>query len=165
MLMGNLTPKSVHARPHSAMYFKNHGLDTGLQLIEAGQVGIVSYRSNINDLTTDRTAAVEEMDTIAIDGLEGEGDTNDGTPEGEEMDTPAENILIPDFVGENGSIDRTSEVEENDAPEVSVNVRIGVKDLPDHLVTKCGRDNIGVDEGRITRVQNAKTGRCYAARF
>ena len=80
------------------------------------------------------------------------------------MDAPAENSLIPEL-GENGSIDRTSEVEENDAPEVSVNVRIGVKDLPDHLVTKCGRANIGVDEGRITRVQNAKTGRCYAARF
>ena len=38
-----------------------------------------------------------------------------------------------------------------------VNDQIGVKDLPDHLVTKCGRAKICVDEGRITRV-HAETG-------
>ena len=40
--------------------------------------------------------------------------------------------------------------------------RLRMKDLPDNLVTKCGRAKICVDEGRVSRVQNKFTGTvCY----
>ena len=38
------------------------------------------------------------------------------------------------------------------------NQRIGMKDLPDNLVTKCVRAKINVDEGRETIVKDLQTG-------
>ena len=46
--------------------------------------------------------------------------------------------------------------EKNENP--TQNQRVGIKDLPDNLVTKYGRAKICVDEGRVTRVQNKQTG-------
>ena len=46
------------------------------------------------------------------------------------------------------------EANENPIP----NQRVGMKDLPDNLVTKYGRAKICLDEGRVTRVQNKQTG-------
>ena len=82
---------------------------------------------------------VETAESEYVENLCKEADNIEANDISEEQEY-AENLCI--------------EANENPIP----NQRVGMKDLPDNLVTKYGRAKICVDEGRVTRVQNKKTG-------
>jgi hypothetical protein len=101
--------------------------------------------------TEKETETDEEQPEKAVEG--------DNTEEQQEVSVEKELESIeelPEVVVEN-------EIEDISGHQGEIaNQRIGMKDLPDHLVTKCGRAKICVDEGRIDRVQNKFTGTvCY----
>ena len=131
----------------------------------------------LNDNSSEPRANVEteENSTNGVDAAtEVERERNAVEKTNVEEVGPIEKIVVEENEHEdagnneeqNDRDNKVSEVHnsENEDPANTDRVpgRLRMKDLPDNLVTRCGRAKICVDEGRVSRVQNKFTGTvCY----
>ena len=119
------------------------------QEFEVNHTDHVPIESSKKDGTADMMEDEEDMtNEVTSKPVEKETEINEEAVNNSE-ETEKENLEVHEIYDEEE--DESSTTNSNDN-------HMGMKDLPDHLVTKCGRAKICVDEGRITRVQNKQTG-------